>query len=238
MSDLAKQHAGEYAANLAEDGMLLGLGTGSTAAWAITRLGERMQKEELNVTGVATSRSSLELARQAGIPLEDPSPGRMVDLYIDGADEADDLGRLIKGGGGALLREKIVAIHSQRHIIVIDPSKKVRVLGRAFPLPVEVVPFGHMVTARHIEGATRSRAVLRTVGGEVPFMTDNGGYVYDLHFESGIADPETVAATLASLVGVVEHGLFLGLCDVLVTGTEEGVQTKEIDKTTAKTREA
>ncbi len=231
MSAKAKRHAGEYAANLARGGMLLGLGTGSTAACAIGRLGERISEEGLRITGIPTSRSSEELARKAGIPLEQPRPDRYVDLYIDGADEVDAAGRLIKGGGGALLREKVVAVHSRYRVIVADPSKHVETLGRAFPLPVEVVPFGHALTAAHLHDCTGAEPVLRVDKTGTPVTTDNGGFVYDCHFPTGIADPEAVASALDGIVGVIEHGLFIGLCDLLVTGNEDGVETARITET-------
>lgn len=215
-----KRQAGEEAVKLVEDGMLVGLGTGSTAYWAIMDIGRRI-KEGLKITAVPTSIRSEELALSLGIPLVpiDGIPPGGIDLTIDGADEADNDLNLIKGGGGALLREKIIAAHSKRLVIVADASKEVAKLGR-FPLPVEIVPFGFKLTMGRLETLGGHPALRLTQGGE-PYVTDNGNYIADCRF-GVITDAAALETTLNLIPGVVENGLFVGMAERIVVGREDG----------------
>lgn len=223
--DRAKRAAALRAAEMVEGGMKLGLGTGSTAAFLVRRLGERVREEGLRVTAVATSERTAALAREVGIKVVGLDEAGWLDLAVDGADEVDGQFRLIKGGGGALLREKIVAAASDRMVVIADEGKRVGTLG-AFPLPVEVIPFGWRTTQRIVEGILATidvdgrSAALRMRGGEA-FVTDQGNHVLDLHL-GRIGDPEDLAVVLNGIPGVVENGLFLGMCDALVVGREDG----------------
>ncbi len=214
----AKQLAGEKAAKFVTDGMTVGLGTGSTVYYTIQRLGE-MVREGLRIRGIPTSRRTEQQAREVGIPLISFAEVSELDLTIDGADEVSSELDLIKGGGGALLREKLVAAASRRLIVVADSSKRVATLGR-FPLPVEVVPFAWEVTARRVAdvGCVPTR---RSVDGE-PFVSDNGNYILDCAFGS-IPDPADRHRALKLLPGVVETGLFVGMAETVVIGSESGV---------------
>jgi ribose 5-phosphate isomerase A len=225
VSDALKREAAERAAALVRDGMRVGLGTGSTAAHFVALLGERV-RGGLKVVGVPTSEATRVKAEREGIPLTtlDEEPG--LDLTVDGADEIDGDLRLIKGGGGALLREKIVAAASRRMIVIADGSKRVDTLGR-FPLPIEVVPFGLGATLRAVEAAAaalgaRGAFELRRGGPDEPLVTDGGHYIVDAHL-GRIERPEALAAALAAIPGVVEHGLFLGLATGAVLATEKGL---------------
>ena len=225
--DEQKQAAALKALDLVRDGMRLGLGTGSTAAKFVEALGERVASG-LKVTGVPTSQATRRLAESLGIALADLDETEL-DLTIDGADEIDPDLNLIKGGGAALAREKIVAASSRRMVVVADASKQVTVLGR-FPLPVEVLPFGWASTARRIGEAGREagcdgRIVLRRKDEE-PLVTDNGNWIVDCHF-GAIAAPAQLALALSGIPGVVEHGLFVGLCSAALIGTARGVETVE-----------
>lgn len=195
-----------------EDGMLVGLGTGSTASYAVRFLAERMGKG-LEFTGVATSQATESLARGLGIALVPFDGISRVDLTIDGADEVDPRLRAIKGGGGALLREKLVASASDRVIIIVDSSKPVERLGR-FRLPVEALPFGRAYV-QSVLASLGAPVTLRVKADGTPFMTDQGGNILDLDFGT-IDDPEKLAAALDAVVGVVEHGLFLKEVDTVV----------------------
>ncbi|TJY42872.1 ribose-5-phosphate isomerase RpiA [Cohnella pontilimi] len=214
-----KRIAGEKAAEFVEDGMIVGLGTGSTAYWAVRRIGERV-RDGLRVQGVPTSERTRELALELGIPVVSLDDFPQLDLTIDGADEIDDNFHLIKGGGGALFREKVVALASRRLVIVADDGKWVGKLG-AFRLPVEVVPFGWRRTVRAVE-ATGCRAELR-IEGTNPYETDNGNWILDCDFGT-IADPAGLHHSLKRITGVVETGLFVGMADTVVLGTEAGVR--------------
>lgn len=205
--------------------MRLGLGTGSTAALFVEALAERV-RAGLKVTGVPTSEATRSQAERLGVPLAELDQTEL-DLTVDGADEIDPALNLIKGGGGALTREKIVAASSRRMIVVADASKRVEALGR-FPLPIEIIPFGAASTARRIgEAAGRAgcegKLVLRR-RGEDPFVTDNGNWILDCQFGS-IPAPAELAQALADVPGVVEHGLFVGLCSRAIIGTDRGVET-------------
>jgi ribose 5-phosphate isomerase A len=208
-------------------GMVVGLGTGSTAIHATRRIGELLDRGAVrDVTGVPTAVATADEARRVGIPLLADEVPWEIDVTIDGADEVDPSLDLIKGGGGALLREKLVAQASAREVIVVDGSKCTPRLGTRFALPVEVVDFGLATTSRAIEGFG-ARVVLRRddVDGP-PYRTDQGNLILDCHF-GPIADTEQLAAELADLAGVVEHGLFLGIADALVVARGSGVELIE-----------
>ncbi|HEU4597886.1 MAG TPA: ribose-5-phosphate isomerase RpiA [Pyrinomonadaceae bacterium] len=214
----AKQRAGEKSVEYVEEGMTLGLGTGSTAYWMVERLGERV-REGLRVRCVPTSRRTEEQARALGIPLVTFDEVQQLDLTIDGADEIGPGLALIKGGGGALLREKLVAAASRRMIVVADAGKRVSTLGR-FPLPVEVVPFAWEVTARRVERVTGVEPVMRRAGAD-PYVTDNGNYILDCGCGT-IEDPARTERELKLLPGVVECGLFVGMADLAILAGDDG----------------
>ena len=216
----AKRRAGERAVELVEDGMTLGLGTGSTAYWAVERLGERVRAEGLRVRCVPTSRRTEEQARGLGLPLVTFADVQELDLTIDGADEIGPGLALVKGGGGALLREKLVAAASRRMVVVADASKRVARLGR-FPLPVEVVPFAWEVTARRVAGVTNCRPAPRAGDGGGLYVTDNANYVLDCPC-GVIADPAALERELKLIPGVVESGLFVGLASRAFVATDTG----------------
>jgi ribose 5-phosphate isomerase A len=220
LTEAAKRLAGEYAADLVQDGMTIGLGTGSTAYWATRRLGTRVAAG-LRVQAVATSKATAELASQLGIALRELGPVGRLDLVIDGADEVDPAFNLIKGGGGALLREKLVASCTDHLVIVVDDHKRVARLGR-FPLPIEIVPFAWETTRARIE-AVGGRARRREHEGR-PFVTDNGNYILDTEWGS-IDDPGALHRDLKLMVGVVETGLFVGMCRRLVVSDGRSVKS-------------
>jgi ribose 5-phosphate isomerase A len=215
-----KQVAAEAAADLVQDGMTVGLGTGSTAEFALRRLGERV-RQGLRMRGLPSSRRSEALARELGIPLVDFSQATALDMTLDGADEFDPQLNLIKGGGGALFREKIVAAASRRLVIFADASKRVTCLGQ-FPLPVEVNPFGWQVVAEKLS-RLGTRPALRQAQGR-PFVTDNQGYILDCPFGS-IPHPDALERELAAITGVVETGLFVGMADTVLVAEGERVET-------------
>ena len=225
MSDHLKRAAAERAAELVTDGMRLGLGSGSTAAYFVAAIGERV-RGGLRVACVPTSEATREQAQREGIPLTTLDETAELDLTVDGADEVDDDLRLIKGGGGALLREKIVASASRRMIVVADSSKHVAKLGR-YPLPIEVVPFGLTAVERSIArlldslGASGSMALRRAADG-APYVTDGGHFILDAHL-GRIDKPNVLASTLNNIPGVVEHGLFIGLATGAILATGEGL---------------
>ena len=221
----AKQRAGFKAAEFVEDGMAVGLGTGSTAFWLVERLGERVRDEGLRVRCVPTSRRTQEQALRLGIPLVSLGEVGELDLAVDGADEIGPQLALIKGGGGALLREKLVAGAARRFVVIADASKKVPVLGR-FPLPVEVVPFAWELTARRVAAVTRVEPLLRLDGEGETYVTDNGNFILDCRCGE-IPDPARTERELKSLAGVVESGLFVGMADLAVVADEEGVELVE-----------
>jgi ribose 5-phosphate isomerase A len=202
--------------------MVVGLGTGSTAYFAIEALGKRV-KEGLKIVGVATSSSTELLAKKFGVPLTPLEEVKLIDVTIDGADEVDPNFNLIKGMGGALLREKVVAYASLEEIIIVDDSKIVDVLGIRSPLPIEVAPFGHKLTKIALEGLG---CQARLKGGEKPFRTDNGNLIYECKFER-IEDPEFLEVEIHLIPGVVESGLFIDLATKVVIGQEGGTQLRE-----------
>lgn len=213
----AKQLAAVEAVTHIEDGMTVGLGTGSTSFFAIHRIAERV-KEGLRIRAVSSSKGSESLARELGIPIVPFADIDAIDVTIDGADEVDDAFNLIKGGGGALLREKILAANSRRFIVIVDESKLVRTLG-TFPLPVEVVPFAHELTVRKLE-ALGCKPAIRQADGR-PFVSDNGNYIVDCRFDA-IPDPAALSGRLHAIPGVVEHGLFVRMTETVVVGSSEG----------------
>lgn len=218
--DREKRLAAEQSLAFIEEGMKVGLGTGSTAAYFIKLLGERV-RAGLHVECIPTSKRSEEQARREGIPLTDFSVVERLDVTVDGADEVDPQLNLIKGGGGALLWEKIVSSASNEFIIVADSRKLVGKLG-AFPLPVEVIPFGWEPAARGIRalGATVTR---REGEGDSCFQTVEGNYILDCAFGQ-ISDPESLAASLRSIPGVVEHGLFIGKATKVIIARGNAVE--------------
>jgi ribose 5-phosphate isomerase A len=218
--DPAKQAAGRKAAEFVTNGMLVGLGTGSTAEYAIRRLAERVKTEGLQINAVPTSLRTELLARESGIPLVDINGVGHIDLTIDGADEIDHAFNMIKGGGGALFREKVVARASQLEIIVIDPAKLVNQLGERWAVPVEVVPFGWSRTAKLLH-ALGCEAKLRGPSEDRPYRTDNGNFLLDCRFPS-IDDPAGLEHAMNLVPGVVESGLFIGLAHRLVIGHPDG----------------
>lgn len=218
-----KRLAAEKAVELVQDGMKVGLGTGSTAYFAIEAIG-RLVKSGYQILAVPTSLASEKQARELGIPLATLEEAGTLDITIDGADEVDANLDLVKGMGGALLREKIVAHSTRMEVIVVDDSKIVSRLGTKFPLPVEVVPFSHGRTRSYME-ELGCRAELR--GGDVPFITDNGNYIYHLHFERGIADPYALQGMLKDIPGVVETGLFLNMAKKVIVASDPGIRVME-----------
>ena len=214
-----KQQAAEYATEFVESGMLVGLGTGSTAILAVRRIGQLMHEGKLkNIVGIPTSIQTKEEAQRVGIPLLDEALPRSADLTIDGADEVDPSFNLIKGGGGALLREKIVAQASRREIIIVDESKMSPHLGTRFFLPVEVLQFGWLSQKQFLEGLG-AKIRQRVDETETPILTDSGNYILDANL-GPIQNPEKLAQALEGRAGIVEHGLFVGLAtDVIVAGS-------------------
>jgi ribose 5-phosphate isomerase A len=220
--DELKRQAAVKSVEFVRDGMVVGLGTGSTAKHMIIALGERV-KQGLKIRGVPTSRETAGLARAHGIELIETEDQWAIDVTIDGADQVDPELNLIKGGGGALLKEKVVAAAARRLIIVVDHTKCVPVLGDTFPLPVEVVPFGWGSTARQIE-ALGFKAVLRKRDGEI-FRTEAGHYILDVQI-ARIDRPAELELQLNALPGVVETGLFVGRTDMLIVGAPGGVDVR------------
>ena len=217
-----KEEAGIAACNFIKDGMKIGLGTGSTVRYTVIEIGRRISEDGLNVVGVPTSEATRELALEVGIPLVTLSESGGLDLVIDGADEFNDDFSLIKGGGGALTREKIVAQSSKSMIVVADDRKQVETLGE-FDLPVEVLPFEWERTRDRISSICPGEVTLR--GGSEPFVTDNDGYILDCSFGPSISDPKSLEMKILSIAGVVEVGLFVDICDAVVLASNGGVST-------------
>jgi ribose 5-phosphate isomerase A len=219
-----KEAAGRAAARLVRDGDVVGLGTGSTAYFAIIAIGERV-KEGLKITGIPTSSQTAELARAVGIPLTTLDERPEIDITIDGADEVDPQLNLIKGGGGALLREKVVAFASKKMVVVADSSKIVSVLGK-FPLPVEVISFARNVIEKKIT-ALGASTKLRMAADGSPYITDNGNEILDCSFGK-IDDPGALARLLGDMPGIVEHGLFVGRARLVLVGRGTSVDEVSI----------
>jgi ribose 5-phosphate isomerase A len=226
MSDAQKKDAALAALELVKPGMKLGLGTGSTAAHFIEALGQKV-KAGLDIKCVPTSKSSHALAKKFGVPLISLEEEPFLDLTVDGADEFDSEFNLIKGGGGALLFEKIVATSSRRMVVIADESKRVEKIG-TFPLPLEVMPFGWKATGWKIDRAFKllkvSAKMTLRVRDQKPFTTDSGHFIIDCALD-GLPDPKRAESILCGLPGVVETGLFLGICGTIFMGTSSGVTT-------------
>ncbi|MFW5946115.1 MAG: ribose-5-phosphate isomerase RpiA [Candidatus Natronoplasma sp.] len=221
--NIEKRNAGYRAAESVEDGMVVGLGTGSTAKYAIKKIGERKKEEDLDIVGIPTSVETEKRAEKAGIDLVELDEADKIDLTIDGADEVDPEMNLIKGGGGALLREKIIAHNSQYYIVIVDPSKMVDVLGEGFDLPVEVLSLWQKAISSQIE-KVGCEAKLRRVDGSI-YKTDNGNNILDCGFGE-IKDSKGLSKKLNSIPGVIENGLFLDLADKIIIGNEKGFKEK------------
>ncbi len=237
--DKAKFVAAKRAVDFVEDGMRVGLGTGSTAAWMVRCLGEMVRQDGLKIRGVPTSTRTAALAREVGIEVISLDEARWLDLTIDGADEFDGELNLIKGGGGALLQEKIVATASDQMIVIADVGKEVETLG-AFPLPIEVIPFGWQTTKSLVEEMLISmdvlgRNVTLRMNGDTPFVTDEGNHILDLHLNR-IGNARQLSMVLNQVPGVVENGLFIDICDVVIVGYGDGrVETRDINEGTVET---
>jgi ribose 5-phosphate isomerase A len=234
--DKAKFVAAKRSVDFVEDGMRVGLGTGSTAAWMVRCLGEMVREDGLKIRGVPTSTRTAKLAREVGIEVISLDEARWIDVTIDGADEFDADLNLIKGGGGALLQEKIVATASDQMVVITDAGKEVEKLG-AFPLPVEVIPFGWQTTKSLIEELLISMDVLGRdaslrMNGDSAFLTDEGNYILDLHL-GRIGNAHQMAMVMNQIPGVVENGLFIDICDVVIIGHGDGrVETRDINEGT------
>ncbi|MBC8080988.1 MAG: ribose-5-phosphate isomerase RpiA [Gorillibacterium sp.] len=212
-----KRLAAEKAVEYLKDGMIVGLGTGSTAYWAIREIGQRV-RQGLNIKAIATSKPSEAHARRLGIPIVSFAEIDAIDITIDGADEVDGALNVIKGGGGALLREKIVASASKELIIIVDADKRVNHLGQ-FPLPVETVPFGSELTIQKLR-ALGCNPVLR-IHEEAPLLTENGNYTVDCHFNR-IDNPKELHRAINRIIGVVDNGLFIEMASRVIVGFDDG----------------
>ena len=225
--DSQKKAAALQAVEYVRDGMVVGLGTGSTAKHMVIALGEKV-RAGMQLRGVPTSQETAVLARQSGITVIDTDNRWEIDVAIDGADQVDPGFNLVKGGGGALLKEKIVAASAKLFIVLVDQTKQVPVLGGSFPLPIEVIPFGWGSTAREIEDLTKSRVVLRQRNG-APFKTEAGNLIVDVHL-ARIDRPRDLEIALNQIPGIVETGLFVGRTDILIVGRPQGVETLHASK--------
>jgi ribose 5-phosphate isomerase A len=221
--DELKRRAAERALEFVHDGNVVGLGTGSTAKFAIEGIARRV-KEGLSVTGVATSIATERLAKELGITVIPLNEAGVIDVTLDGADEVDPAFNMIKGGGGALTREKLVALSSAKRVMLVDDSKLVQRLGETRQLPVEVLPFASALSARLLENLG-SVASLRG-GPTAPFVTDNGNHILDCAF-GPIEDAPALEKRIKLLPGVIESGLFIGIADVLVIAFEDVVEVRE-----------
>lgn len=220
-TDTAKQAAGEHAATFVDSGMCVGLGTGSTTAYAIEALGRRVREDGLDLRGVPTSFAAERLARTSGIPLVTLDDVDRLDVAFDGADEIDDALNLIKGRGAAHTREKVVAAQADRFVILADPSKRVDRLGAKMPVPVEVLPMATAPVMRVLQRLGAEPELRMGTGKDGPVVTDQGFWVIDAHFD-GINAPGDVDRTLCATPGVLDHGLFLGMATDVLVGTPEG----------------
>lgn len=222
----SKRAAGRRAAEFIESGQTVGLGTGSTVFFTLERLAERIRDDGLVIRGVPTSVDTETKAQGFGIPLVTLDEVERIDVTVDGADEIDGAFQMIKGGGGALLREKVVASLSDRVVIVVGPDKVVDRLGTTFDLPVEVVPFARSVVERRIRDLGGVPALRMQKGGEGQiYLTDNGNEILDVHYVGGIDDAGKLERALDEIPGVVESGLFIGLAHVMVVGESDGSAT-------------
>lgn len=218
-NDISKNSAGKAAAELVKDGMLLGLGTGSTAAYFITHLIERC-RQGLKIQAVATSQKTWDQASAGGIPMVNVNAVTALDLTVDGADEIDAQKRMIKGGGGALLREKIIANISREMVVIIDASKEVQHLGKC-ALPVEMIPFAHHATIFQLKQLGYT-GTLRTTAKDQPFITDNNNYIYDIHLQYPCLNPENDDLKIRNIPGIVSTGFFFNLAGRIIVGFKDG----------------
>ena len=223
MNDDAKKRSAERAIEFVSDDQVVGLGTGSTARFAIEGLARRV-REGLRIKAVPTSIATAQMAREQGIALADLNEVPSIDITIDGADEVDDDFNMIKGGGGALTREKLVALASALRVIIVDETKLVKVLGAKWPVPVEALPFAWRYSATKLE-ALGSKPALR-LKDQKPFETDNGNYILDCQF-GPIEDATALEREMKLIPGVVECGLFIAIADALVIGSDDQVEVKE-----------
>lgn len=218
--------------------MVIGLGTGSTAYYAVERVGQKLKSGELqNIIAIPTSVRTKEQAESLGIPLSTLDTHCSLDVAIDGADAVDPRLNLVKGGGGAHFREKIVEACAKKFVVIVDDSKLCNGLGPSFPVPVEIVPFCHNHTLRELEclpALTGAKAVLRLgsssnnkIDGDKPAVTDNGNFIVDLHFTKPIADPAAAAKQLKETIGVVEHGFFIGMASQVIIAGKDGITVKQ-----------
>ncbi len=220
-----KRACGYRAAELVDNGMVVGLGSGTTARYATLRIAQRLREGSLqDIIAVPTSNATAQLALTEGIPLSELDEHEQIDLTIDGADEVDPQLNVIKGLGGFLLREKIVAFATAYEVIVVDDSKLVHCLGTKSPLPVEVIRFGWQHTRRALE-STGAQTSLRMLGSE-PYITDEGNYIIDCRYEA-IREPDALSQELNAIPGVVDNGLFLGMVDMVIVASAKGVQILE-----------
>lgn len=218
-----KKEAGIEACKYVKTGMKVGLGTGSTVKHTVIELGRRIMEEGLEIIGVPTSIATENLAIEVGIPLAELSDLNELDIVIDGADEFDPNFQLIKGGGAALLREKIVAQASKKMVVVADERKEVAILGN-FPLPIEITQFSHKTTINQIKSRLSCEATLRMLSGK-PLVTDNGNYIVDAATGPAITNPKLTESDLLDIAGVVQVGLFNDMCDVVILASSGGVKT-------------
>jgi ribose 5-phosphate isomerase A len=232
--NFSKECAGRAAADLIKNGMVVGLGTGTTAKYFIDSLIQRCQKG-LEITAIATSKQSEEQAKAGGIPLLDIKKLKTLDLTVDGADEIDAHKQMIKGGGGALLREKIIASYSRELIIIVDEDKVVDKLG-IFPLPLEILPFAHEALLRKMQ-TLGYHASLRQKGNQELYVTDNGNYIMDIHFPSGCDDPKKDNDIFRNIPGVLETGFFLQMAGRVLIGCKDGSVTESFKKVFDRKRE-
>jgi len=239
--ELKKQVGYKSVDDYVRSGMVVGLGTGSTAYFAVERVGQKLKSGELkDVVAIPTSKRTEEQARSLGIPLVTLDTHPVLDVAIDGADSVDPQLNLVKGGGGAHFREKIVEAAAKTFVVIVDDSKIHEGLGPKFPVPVEIVPFCHEHTARVIEALPAlkgCKAELRMGSaannkkdGDKPAVTDNGNYILDLHFDTAIKDPKKAADQLKHTIGVVEHGLFVNMASVVVIAGKDGISVKNKPK--------
>lgn len=228
LTEVAKRLSGREAAKLVRDGAVVGLGTGSTAAYGIEELGRRIREEGLRILGISTSYQALDLARRNAIPVRTLDDVDRVDISIDGADEVDPEKNLIKGGGAAHTQEKIIDSLADFFVTVVDDSKLVNRLGEKYPVPVEVIPMALAPVMRRLE-AIGGKPVLRAaVKKDGPVITDQGNFVVDVRFPS-IEDPQGLESTLNNIPGVVENGLFIKLADLVIVGISKDGTVRRIE---------
>lgn len=223
IQDRLKKEAGISAVDFVQSGMVLGLGTGSTAKFAVEEIGLRLKDGRLkDIVGIPSSIQTEKRAREQGIPIITFDERQEIDLTIDGADEVDPDLNLIKGGGGALLREKVLAQSSSRNVMIVDESKLTPVLGTHWPVPIEVIPFAWRPVANYLK-SLGAEPVLRMDNKETPYTTDQDNYIIDAHF-GPISNPDELGIKLAQRAGVVEYGLFLGTASEVIVATSHGIR--------------